>query len=223
MRSARGKRDGVGCSNAGGGPTRSVMRRLVPIALLLGAGLFARFVWLRVTLRPTPRPEYWIQQIEALNPPQPGMLGIDDSMKLLEQLPKPSDPSADASALIDPIKRATWDESRPDTAALVRLVMDPSFAGLRERLIVASRRGLRIPPRLWSGPERSSVPVRRCVEEWALCLLAHARWLRENHGRADLLLEDWLAVIRLNELGPYGFWHKEWSFGLLISEIQATA
>jgi len=49
-------------------------RRDLLMAFLALAAWFVHFAYLRITLRPTPRPEYWAAQIAALDPPPPGAI-----------------------------------------------------------------------------------------------------------------------------------------------------
>ncbi len=67
--------------------------RIAVYALLLVLGIaFARFAWLRITLEPTPRPEYWQAQIVALDPPPEGALTKDEAARLIADRPWESSP-----------------------------------------------------------------------------------------------------------------------------------
>ena len=58
------RRDGEGRPRTVG----AVLGTALTVVLALG-GWFGRFAYLRIALRPTPRPEYWEAQLAALDPP----------------------------------------------------------------------------------------------------------------------------------------------------------
>jgi len=65
-------------------PRRRRTRRLIKLAVLLVlAGWFTHFAYTRITRKPTPRPEYWIRQLEALYTPRPGAMTVDEANQIL--------------------------------------------------------------------------------------------------------------------------------------------
>src|SRR5215813_778602 len=73
-------------------PARRRWRRWIALLAMLGAGAwFARYAWLRMTLRPTPRSDYWNEQIARLDPPGPDALSEADMRQVLASRPWETD------------------------------------------------------------------------------------------------------------------------------------
>jgi hypothetical protein len=197
-------------------------------ALALGAAIwFGRFTYLRITLRPTPRPEYWRAQLEALDPLPPGALSAGEGFGLLTNPPWVT---ADA---IEPADRKTGpSQPRPLEGGIPSLhgasrisFSDPSFIRARANLIEALAKGW--PPDGEPGL-RAGTDALTGENGWPWVLLAHARWsrrqLESTHNapaeRKDFaaVREDWLALLRLaHQVGR----NRRWADISLMAGLEA--
>jgi len=83
-------------------PRRNRWLKLGAVVLL--AGWFTHFAYTRITRKPTPRPEYWIKQLEALYTPRPGAMTVahaevvyrDPASELLYQQAIQANPSLES-------------------------------------------------------------------------------------------------------------------------------
>ncbi|GMU24447.1 MAG: hypothetical protein AMXMBFR13_45210 [Phycisphaerae bacterium] len=154
----------------------------------------ARFAWLRITVRPTPRPDYWEAKLAALDPPPPGALSFAQIEPLLTS--RPWETGAILSALADfevgSLLQGRWTLWRKDIAAGMLVFVTPEFLKARQRLLEATAVGWHEPMNLTS-PDFARLGACRMWGSW---LLAHGRsaWIA---GRPDVAFEDWMAVLRL--------------------------
>ncbi|MBP7934108.1 MAG: hypothetical protein KA354_05600 [Phycisphaerae bacterium] len=76
-------------------PRRKRRGWLVLLVVILALyAWFGRFAYLRITLRPTPRPDYWQAQLQALDPPGPGAITWTQAYKILAKPPQLAPPPA---------------------------------------------------------------------------------------------------------------------------------
>ena len=148
-------------------PKRRRWLVLLAITLVL-CGWFCHFAYLRITLRPTPRNEYWMAQLSALDPPRIGAISADQAGKILAACPQlvitDAQAGSGAPAAQDtprgsrgqfPSSRTptdptdlllgAWDETRPDIRAAGHLFMSEGFRKNREELRRALDAGWRCP------------------------------------------------------------------------------
>lgn len=217
----------VGAAPEGAVPKDAVPRRrwrkrwlvFLVIVLVLG-GWFGRFAYLRMTLRPTPRPEYWQAKLEALDPPGPGAVKWADVSKLLMNCPQlvvpppvtqgrvgpggyPLPPTPGAGFVpasprqpdMSDALAGAWDESRPVIQAAGQLFSSTAFKSGREAMRKAAEAG-------WWENGISVIPGSMLgsfanYREWARCLVAHSRWAREHEHDEQAMVDDWLTALRL--------------------------
>ena len=192
---------------------------LLTAAVVLSPWL-GRFTYLRITLRPTPRPAHWRAQLAALDPPGPGAMPLEQVRKLLDNCPRIATPvvapplaprSGSASprgaptgaglvaATPDPhglgmLLDGRWDESRPELMAGDQLFLSATFKTTREAMRKALEAG-------WWDEAIMVAPdftnEHAAYLEWARCFVAHSRWAREHEADAKVMTEDWLMTFRL--------------------------
>jgi hypothetical protein len=183
------------------------LRRLLFAAAALVALLaFGRFAWLRLTLEPTPRPEYWAALIEALDPPPENALSPEQAADLLANRPWEAvqvdwDKSPrgsprgfvnfDASSLL----YGPWDKNRPDMAAAIPAFESAEFVAARRKLREALTTGWR--PEIDPAPGFTGTGGLSLFRAWAKCLVGHSRWARDHADDIDLAADDWLLTLRL--------------------------
>lgn len=168
-------------------------RRIVLLALLLFGVWLTRWVYLRLTLRPTPRPEYWTEQIERLDPPPPGAHSFETAMRNIEQFVS----RAQGMGIAYP-NTSDWETLRGASAWKRFPAFDSdAFFQLRQQWIDLARCGWRSPDieqvdsmYNWDKLTVSLVPGVRM-------LLDHAVWSLAYKDDADSAVEDWLTVARL--------------------------
>ena len=177
-------------------------RRVVAILLLLVlGGWFARFAYLRITLEPTPRPEYWAEKIAALDPPPAGALPENAILSLLADRPFEVAYSAATSTQPymyqgDPTAplRGPWDATRIDIVEVGKVFESSEFIQLRRQLIDATHRGWNIRVTPTPTPALSHFSPFRAWVKW---LVAHSRWSIEHAGDPESAAEDWRTVLRM--------------------------
>ncbi|MBP7934110.1 MAG: hypothetical protein KA354_05610 [Phycisphaerae bacterium] len=191
------------------------------LILVVSSAWLAWFAYPRITLRPTPRTDYWLAQLRALEPLGPQAISSDQAGRLLGTCPRAvvptsqpipaaairfvaaSDPS---SRMLSPqersdtyyfyeILRGDWDESRSDIRSVGQLFSSAEFKKSRAALKQAVGLG-------WADQslnQPASVRFDSCVQykEWAHCLLAHSRWAHEHEHDSEAMVEDWLTVFGL--------------------------
>ena len=194
---------------------------VVSVIAAVLAGWFGRFAYLRIALRPTPRPDYWAAQLATLDPPGPGALSVAEAKKLLMSYPRLLVPPPATQGRVGPdgnpvppipgigslpanppspgfmdLCVGLWDESRPEIQAAGQLFSSAAFKERRE----AMRRALEVG--WWDdGIDLAGCEVLRYREEykqWAHGLVAHSRWIREHEHDAAGMVEDWRMVLRLS-------------------------
>ncbi|HOW71834.1 MAG TPA: hypothetical protein PKY77_14635 [Phycisphaerae bacterium] len=191
------------------------------LLLLISGPWLAWSAYQRITLRPTPRTEYWLAQLKAVEPLGPQAISSDQAGRLLGACPRAivpasgptpaaairfvaaSDPSgrmlspqgrSDTYYLYE-ILRGDWDESRPDIRSVGQLFSSAEFKRSREALKKAVQLGW------WDETPNQPASVRFDsyvqYKEWAYCLLAHSRWAREHEHDTETMVEDWLTAFGL--------------------------
>jgi len=200
-------------------PTKHARRRrrrvIVWVALCALGAWLARFAYLRVTLRPNPRPEYWARRIAALDPPPERALSPGEADAILlgyPDYPGTSLPSWKAAKKLDDLLCGDWTADRADVAAVRDvLVSDPFQQGLA-RLREATRRGW-APGDVATGVSRPWFSRSMSWRVWGRWLLIHSRGVREELGDSGAAAEDWLTALQLGRQGRRagGFmaWHRE--------------
>jgi hypothetical protein len=210
MESTHGQRPVDGTDGAGRTARvgRRRRRRRDYLVVLLGlAGWFGHYAYLRITLRPTPRPEYWAAQIAALAPPPPGAISTEKAAAILSDRPWETDPALNA-ALPGGVQwggwgllRGGWDESRSDVQAVTAVFVTEAFNGTRARLRAAAESGwhedvsLLLAPALSRAMALDEIGVQ--LQAWTCWLAVHSRWSLEQSADVESAKEDWLVALRL--------------------------
>ncbi|MCK4658228.1 MAG: hypothetical protein KAV82_01785 [Phycisphaerae bacterium] len=168
------------------------------IVLVVLGGWFAHFAYLRITLRPTPRVEYWEAQIVALDPPPPGAISSQKANDILLDRPWESDPELTEALQNNgaEILRGVWDESRVDIIAATVLFETDEFKSARAELRQAAEAG-------WLDDSsfsltRVSWGLHSDYHIWSRWLSAHSRWSIEHHGHVEVAVEDWLVALQMS-------------------------
>jgi len=195
-------------------------RRFVPLVILLVmGGWFARFAYLRISLEPTPRPEYWAEKIAALDPPPADCLSAKEILELLADRPFEAGFEAATSSQSGmyagdqlAMLAGFWDESRADIAAAGRIFESSEFMELRRRLIDAADRGwvIHFEPTL-----NTAVPYASQFRAWSKWLVAHSRWSIEHARDNRAAVDDWRTVLRMSRSMERG--------GVLINHLVGVA
>ncbi|MBN2560578.1 MAG: hypothetical protein JXQ75_06580 [Phycisphaerae bacterium] len=190
----------VGLSQADTTPPERRRRRLrwIPLALCIVISVWiGRFAYLRITRRPTPRPEYWAARIAELDPPGEGALSTEQAYEILNNRPWEGKPEVMDVFTWQGFWRTLegqWDESRRDISAATLVFTSGEFHRARAELQRATRLGWPdiTPPVPWpymvvSDPHAG----------WGSLLLSHSRWSREQGEDIETTVEDWLTALRL--------------------------
>lgn len=176
-------------------------RWLLFLVILSLAAWFAHFAYLRITLKPTPRPDYWEERIAAIDPPGEGAISAVEAYRVLMNRPWENDPEIRAldnpsnfrSALWDTLN-APWDETRDDVGLVNGVLASTEFHQARGRVLLALRAGwvedISAEPD-WYPPRPTEHRI------WQLWLLLHSRWQRQLTGEMAGTVEDWLGALRL--------------------------
>jgi len=167
------------------------------VIALAALAWFGRFAYLRITLRPTPRPEYWAAKIAELDPPGPGALTAAEAAKILgdrsweamgrvgwSQQPQPIAPTD--------LLYGDWNAACLDVQQYDKTFRTPQFAKARDNLIRAVELGW--DPQCTATPEIPLTLIRN-GENWAQALLAHSRWLCETTGDMGAVVKNWQTVL----------------------------
>ena len=183
-----------------GPPRRKRRVRCIVLLLVLAfAAWFARFAYLRITVRPAPRPEYWEAQIEALDPPPAGGLTVEQAAEILSDHPWLDLPEVQAGlgsrTKWNSVLTGPWDETRPDIVSARFAFGTKSFDETSDRVRDALRVG-------WS-PFIQTTSLRMLANwfrefwVWSTWFNMHARWARESGVGMDEAVVDWLDALRL--------------------------
>ncbi|HOB73619.1 MAG TPA: hypothetical protein PKG54_03740 [Phycisphaerae bacterium] len=181
------------------------VRRWIILALVLALAVwFGRFAYLRITLRPTPRPEYWLAQRDALNPLPAGALTFAEVEARLDD--RPWETNARPGAGHWRYDRGPADNSYEPLYAdanASREFQKVEFQKARAAVIEAVHKG-------WQADPNTGMRIYGFYggyTHWGGALIRHARWSREQAaaGRNDedgassltAAREDWLAVLRM--------------------------
>jgi len=178
-------------------PPRPLKRRRRWICLALAIALaawFSHFAYLRITRRPTPRPEYWQAQIAQLDPPGEGAISAAEAYKFLYDRPTATGYGSPWRNTEYTVRMGPWDDDRPDIVAADALFASAQYDESRAELRDVVRAGWLEPlePRQ-QGPYMPVHPHRA----WGTSLLAHSRWSRERGEGMATAVEDWLLALRL--------------------------
>jgi hypothetical protein len=176
---------------------RSLRRRFwAPVAFLLIATWFIRFAHLRITVRPTPRPDYWALRIAAIDPPGEGALPAKEACAILAERPWETDTylMRSVSGYGPDITRNEWDSARSDIAAADAIFRSSEYEKAFERVREAAIAGWQDDPS--PRPDWPTDLSRHC-QTWAGYLASHSRWVIETSGNLDRAADDWLTLIRI--------------------------
>lgn len=183
------------------GRTRRTGHRRYWIAvgvLVMLAGWFAHFAYLRIARRPTPQPEYWETQLAALDPPPPGAIPWPKTLGLISARPWAIDPAIMALKDFDVsnLLAGPWDEKRPDVAAAIAVFRSDAFEKVRADMARGTEAGWCEPTSLVPNAALSSLVQYRA---WARWLVARSRWIRMSRpdNASSGAIEDWLTAFRL--------------------------
>lgn len=225
--------NGIDLPESTGPPALRKRRRwrrwVVLVVVLALVGWFARFAYLRITLRPTPRPVYWEAQLAALDPPPPGAISADAAERVLVNRPWEGDPvitRAFAQRDVTRVLRGPWDEARDDVAAVTAVFESQEFKDARAALARAAEAGWRDEIEL--TPDAGWSPQSILCYRWAKWLAVHSRWSVGHNGDVEAAIEDWLITLRtsrqLRRSGPLiGLLVDNACTGLVASEMTGLA
>lgn len=178
---------------------RRISRIAKWVVVIAGVVWFARFAYFRITLRPTPRPEYWAGQIAALDPPGPEALTATEAEKILSDeswnLPASSSKNAQQTHDVDDLIYGNWDTRRADIVYFNTTFQSDKFKSCRNavRRVAENGAAFHYMPSPASGMEGIVWGCRR----WAATLIAHSRWIRETAGDMNTVAEDWRIALQL--------------------------
>lgn len=185
-------------------------RRWVALAgVLLLAAWFARFAYLRITLRPALRPEYWEAQLAALDPPPPGALSFEAVRSLLtsrawEKRYNPPVPVSSAARIIraDPerLLEGPWSMERAEVLSAIEVFMTAEFRTERQQLLEALQTGWEEPISMQPGSYQKHL---NDYQAWAEWLAIHGRWALAT-ADTQSATEDWLGLLRFARQALHG-------------------
>lgn len=204
---------------------RRHMRRWVMLAAaLLLVAWFGRFAYLRITLRPTPRPEYWQAKLEELYPLPADALTLPERDRILADRPWETATGPGSAGWRFDLGPAD-DASRPlyADADASREFQKAEFQKARAAVIEGIQQGWR--GDLLADPWNNGISA-GCFQ-WAAALIRHARWSREQAANgqevkvrpsgAPAAREDWLAVLHM---GRQLQWGRRASFAYIWTRIE---
>ncbi len=180
------------------GPPQPRRRRLrwivVLIAFLPLVAWFSRFAYLRITRRPTPRPEYWAARLAELDllpatiPPVPEDAGASLLQQWVNLFPTQTAPT---EAVLN-ISYGSWDETRQDIATANTVFTSKGYEEflieLRDKVQPGWTDEVIVAFGAWS-------PMFPHYRHWAYWAMAHSRWSREHLGDAPGAVDDWLIAL----------------------------
>ena len=177
-------------------------RRVTLLLFLVLAAWSARFVYLRLTVMPTPRPEYWEAKILALDPAGERAATPQEVWSLLWSRPWEADEALKALGdarnagwrTASEVFRGEWNKDREDIVVVNRIMESPAFRESRDRLLRSLERGWRSDAFLEAGPVSVSAPS---ILPWVNWLNIHARCSQHRDESMEPSITDWLACLRL--------------------------
>jgi hypothetical protein len=172
---------------------RQLRRWTVLILVLALCGWAARFAYLRLALRPTPRWGYWEAQLAELDPPPPGALSPREAEAVLVNTPWYVIPNCPQDVL--GLLRGNWDESEVDMRALDSALASQVFIDARAAVLEAARAGWQNIIR--AGQFNHADPLWKPCFDWSRWLVVHARWSLERRADHDAAINDWVAVLEI--------------------------
>jgi hypothetical protein len=182
--------------------SRSHRRRkwaMLLILLVAGGGWFGHFAYLRITLRPEPRTEYWEAKIAGLDPPPPGAISSSEAYDLLTKRPFETEFTSVGGQpwvyLLEEVMLGRWTLGRDDIAAAVTALRSASFQNARLAMRDAVRAGWEEPVNLKTAAYGQNLG--NSYDAWATWLLAHSRWALMEPDYATAM-EDWMTGLRLS-------------------------
>lgn len=177
-------------------PRRRLRKRWIILAL--GVALcawFGRFAYLRITLRPTPRPAYWEAKLAALDPPPPGAVPAREAIALISAPPWLGHPALTAvpDNRVSDLLRGKWTPNRADVVTAKTFFLTPEFQDARREILRMAAAGWEEPISLDVDADTLWQPY-RSMQAW---LLAHSRWAVEQAEDQNTAVEDWLGTLGL--------------------------
>jgi len=178
------------------GKRRRWRRWILPAVALVLCVWFARFCYLRIARRPTPRPEYWEARLAELDPPPPGAISAQKAFNLLTSRPWENVPAVGnvSTDNLYRILRGPWNETRPEIAAATMVFQTDAFNDARSEMHRVAQAGWRdfVP----LAPD-ALLPSASYLM-WTLWLVTHSRWAREHLRDPAAAVDDWLTGLRLS-------------------------
>lgn len=173
-------------------------RRRIWIVLLLGlagAAWLGRFTYLRITLKPTPRTEYWSAQLASLDPAPAGgltQLQIEDLLTAFDYLT--ADPAVIALPQFDITSdlNGVWRGDRPDIQLSIKLMETPKFSEAREEIRRGVRAGWQEQQKVGPNVVLASLAQYREIGKW---LVSHSRYAHEELHDPRIVEDDWLLAL----------------------------
>ncbi len=157
-----------------------------------------RFVYLRLTLKPTPRLEYWQAQIEGIDPPGNNAADTEAVYKLLNESvwhhTREQDMPGPLTSTWSKPGNIEWRKGVPRAKPFTH----PEYVQLRSWVRIALNAGWSEP--LWtqmSGGVSGVDCFANRHEYWCRVLLLHSRVSRERGEGMDICMENWRMVISL--------------------------
>lgn len=176
----------------------------VLLALLVVGGVwFGRFAYLRVTLRPAPRIEYWNAELARLFPAPPDALPMSQIDAALTSRPFELDPQITSlpSTATQPYDvsdcfRRRWDSPRPEVMATRAVLAGQEFAEACRILEDALSRPWHFPPSSDPMNVHPSYHLMEDARQWARWLVVHSYWAA-GQGQTGAAVRDWRLVFQL--------------------------
>lgn len=162
------------------------------VLLITGVVWFARFAYLRIALRPTPRPEYWAAQIAALDPPGSEAVTPTEAAKVLR-----NQSWRQVTNRYEPwnLLLGKWDPERADVQLYGPEFQSKGFVDSRAEVLRIAQAGW--PTNYVPSPNMRTELMLVDPRRWGFCLVAHSRWILETTGDTNEALKDWMAMYLL--------------------------
>ncbi len=131
-----------------------------------------------------------------MNPTPEGLRPYPEAVAIITSRPFETDPAITALTFfdIDNIRNGEWHGAREDIAAVKVVFETQTFKDCRLAFMDLVEQGWREPV---SMDERAGSRVMRDDRAWARWMTAHSRWAWKAKADPDMVVEDWLAVMRL--------------------------